>query len=304
MTTVPFTKLAGTGNDFVLLDVRRGPLASAAAHWSDVSRTLCDRRTGIGADGLLVLAPSKVADVRMRIFNPDGSEPSMCGNGVRCLALFASRHGIRRSEFTIETRAGIQRARIRGKNRVNVDLGAPRFLAHIGALRLGAWRTLHADVIDSGVPHLICWVKNVKSVDVDAMGRRLRHHRRFQPAGVNVDFVQFLRHRVGKNGHGPVHRVTVTMRTYERGVEGETRACGTGAGASAASAANAALSNLGPRGSARYRFQVEVQVPGGILQVDLTAARTGNRPVFGRACLEGDVKQMAQGTLPLNGSLG
>jgi diaminopimelate epimerase len=301
MTRVPFTKMDGTGNDFVILDGRDPALSKLRGRWPALSRALCDRRRGIGADGLLLLERSRRAQLRLRIFNPDGSEPSMCGNGLRCAALYASRDGAGRRTLTVQTNAGIKRARIGRGGRVQVDLGAPRLLRHLAATRLGGWVAAHADVIDSGVPHLVCWVEDVRAIDVDGLGRRLRRLRRFHPHGVNVDFVQPL---LGWSAAAPAGaRCVIAMRTYERGVEGETQACGTGAVASATSAVHAWLARQ-PATAGRIRpLLVEVRVPGGALHVTVSVRMAqGRPPVFGHAWLEGSVRTVARGQATINGS--
>lgn len=283
MDQVPYVKLVGAGNDFVLIDARRrgGP---RAVDWARLARALCDPRRGEGTDGLLVLGSSRRADVRMRIFNPDGSEPTMCGNGIRCLAWYAHRSGAARSTMTIETGAGIKRARIRGRHRVRVDMGAPVFRRRFERVFRQGGRPVDADLIDAGVPHLVCWVSKVSVVPVEALGRRLRHDSRLGAGGANVDFVQVVQARGT--------RAILRMRTYERGVEGETQACGTGSVAAAAAFVRQALIE-GPAARRAARWAVGVRVPGGMLQVDLSVRLGANgRVVFGRAFLEGDARRM------------
>lgn len=224
MTTLPFTKMVGTGNDFVLVDVRRRP-AGPALRWAAASRAWCDRHRGIGADGLLVLEPSRAAEARMRIFNPDGSEAEMCGNGARCVARYLSgRPATRRrtnGAVTIETRAGLLSARVRG-DRVAMRMTDPTQLQPELSLALDG-RRRRVGRVNTGVPHLVVPVAALDRVDVAGLGRRLRSHRAFAPRGTNVNFIQ------ADSGHAGRLRV----RTYERGVEAETLACGTGIAASA-----------------------------------------------------------------------
>lgn len=301
MLTIPFTKLAGTGNDFVLVDAVSQRLAPRRVAWRDLARALCDARRGAGVDGLLVLERSRVADVRMRIFNPDGSEPSMCGNGLRCLAWYAARSGLAAGRLAIETKAGLRRAEVLEGRRVRVDLGAPRLLAHIPRLRVDGGTVVPADLVDAGVPHLVCWVDDVERIEVDRVGRRLRLHRRFRPEGTNVDFIQLLRSSSApRNGS---HRVTIRMRTYERGVEGETQACGTGAVAAAAAVARARLAEQVEPRSDPEGFGVDVRVPGGLLRVELLARIRGRSPgvAYGHAYLEGRVRELSEGRLQWNG---
>jgi diaminopimelate epimerase len=291
--TVPYTKLVGTGNDFVLVDALRASPARGT-DWAALARGLCDPRRGEGTDGLLVLGPSRRADVRMRIFNPDGSEPTMCGNGIRCLAWYAHASGAAGAVLTIETGDGIKRARIRGARRVRVDMGVPVFRRRLeGGFRQGG-RRVDTDRIDSGVPHLVCWVPNVSRVPVDVLGRRLRRDPRLGRTGANVDFVQIVRARGG--------RAVLKMRTYERGVEGETQACGTGSVAAAPAFSRRALMGGVPRAAGAGRFRVAVRVPGGTLQVELTARRNAaGRVVFGPAFLEGEARPLSSGSSAANG---
>ena len=311
--SIPFTKLVGTGNDFVLVDTLRHRLDALRPRWSDLALALCDGRRGAGVDGLLLLERSRQADVRMRIFNPDGSEPSMCGNGVRCLAWYAHRSHAATSPMTIETKAGIRRAEVLGSQRVRIDMGTPRVLTRstVGDRH----PVLRFDHIDTGVPHLVCWVTKVDRVDVNRLGRRLRHDRRFQPAGTNVDFIQETAPRrliVDRTIGKMLRHIQLDMRTYERGVEGETLACGTGAVAAATSAAlfSSRGTNDQPadplhigRESDLDRYVVDVHVPGGRLQVQLGAKQhfDQRRLVFSHAFLDGTVRQLGRGTFPWNG---
>ena len=305
--TIPFTKLVGTGNDFVLVDEVRHRLEGLASQWPAVARMLC-ARTAEDVDGLLIVEPSRRADVRMRVFNPDGSEPSMCGNGIRCLAWYAYRRGLVKGQrFSIETKAGVREAERRGADRVRIHMGTPRWLRCLAWPRLGEDRNVHADLIDSGVPHLVCQVKHVARINVDELGRRLRRHRRLAPQGANVDFVQHgpSRARYDAARRQVVYRTTITMRTYERGVEGETQACGTGAVAAAAALIHARMPLGTPLGreSDLERHEVRVRVPGGVLRVSLSGKRQfdTDRLLFSEADLEGEVRRLSQGTFEWNG---
>jgi len=219
VTPLSFVKMEGTGNDFILLDLRRGRFTGSLPR---LARQLC-RRSRVGADGVLTVEPSRRADVRMRVINPDGSEAEMCGNGARCVALYAA-HGLGRRHVTIETKAGVVHAHARSTRRVHVTLPAPSVVRLQRLTALG--RPLMVHRINVGVPHAVVFVPVVRRVDVQASGRVIRRHRTFRPAGTNVDFVEVL------NAHA------VRLRTYERGVEAETQACGTGAVAAALVAAH------------------------------------------------------------------
>jgi len=214
---ISFTKMESGGNDFIIIDNRKRILPRAL---SKLAVTLCRRRSAIGADGLILLDKADRADYRMRIFNPDGSEPQMCGNGARCLARFAFINGISSSKATMETKAGNLEAWVKGR-RVKVKLGIPYDIKMdfiISLKRLGRQKV---NFINVGVPHVVVFVPDLEKVDVQGLGRAIRYHRRFSPAGTNVDFVAL-------QGRDSIH-----IRTYERGVEDETLACGTGAVASA-----------------------------------------------------------------------
>lgn len=218
MPTIPFTKMNGAGNDFVLLDNRAGlaDLGSAA-----VAR-LCDRHRGVGADGVLAVEPAEGAgaDFRMRYYNSDGGEAEMCGNGARCFARFAGRLAGRALEsIRFETPAGVIGAHFEGE-RVRLAMSAPRDrrLRETVEARGQRW-TVHS--VDTGVPHAVIFVDEPGDVDVAATGAALRYHPHFAPRGTNVNFA-------GVTAPG-----RLTLRTYERGVEAETLACGTGAVAAA-----------------------------------------------------------------------
>ena len=214
-----FVKLVGSGNDFVVIDRRRKGKISRS-QGARLAKKLCDRRWAVGADGLVILEPSRRADFRMRIFNPDGSEAEMCGNASRCASLYVAGP---RGRVTFETLAGLLEARVRG-TLVKVKLPKPHsFRRNLKATVCGKKLTLHAIV--ASVPHAILFVENPNRIDVECWGEAIRHHPLFRPRGTNVDFVKVRGHRA------------IEIRTYERGVEGETLSCGTGSTASALVAA-------------------------------------------------------------------
>jgi diaminopimelate epimerase len=235
---VPFWKLSGAGNDFVLLSgLPRGRSGAALA------RALCDRRLGIGADGLLVMDKG-AGRPRLRYWNADGSA-AFCGNGSRCGALWASWKGWAKGKaFALDSNRGRLNVALTGKGRAEVSMPA------VSRLRLGMdVDGYKVHYVDTGVPHAVVFIHSDK-IDVDSLGRKLRRHRAFGKAGANVDFVSAAK--------GRLH-----VRTYERGVEAETLACGTGVVA-AAVVANA----LGYAGTA-----VPVQVRSGeTLNVSLQGA--------------------------------
>ena len=275
---VPFTKMAGTGNDFLIVDAVHHTLSAFKAAWPRVARAMCDRRGGVGADGLLVLERSRVADVRMRIFNPDGSEPEMCGNGARCVAAFVHGwRGRRRPQVSIETAGGLVSAQV-SRARVRMRMPDPRNI-RLG-LRLSVDPRIRAlAFLDTGVPHVVASVDDVDGLDVDALGRKLRHHQAFGPRGANVNFIE-------THPRAP-HRLRI--RTYERGVEGETLACGTGV--TAAAVVHALGDGTGLR---RRRVDVEPR-SGEPLTVSLTIAGPRGARTVTDVVLEGGVRWICEG---------
>ena len=220
---VRFWKLEGAGNDFLGLDGRAGGFKLKRQQIAD----LCDRRRGVGADGVLVVVKPKVrgADFRMRYYNSDGGEAEMCGNGARCFALLARAvSGRKGNVLRIQTQAGLVTLQIRGQE-VQVSMTEPTKL-RLGRKLVVAGRKLAVDFLNTGVPHAVLFVRSVRSIDVAKQGRAIRYHSAFAPSGTNVNFVE-----IGRGNR-------IHVRTYERGVEGETLACGTGV------VASSILSNL------------------------------------------------------------
>jgi diaminopimelate epimerase len=212
-----FTKMNGAGNDFVLIDNR----AQKISLTPDQIVRLCDRHRGVGADGVMVLIPcaSGKADWAWEFYNSDGSSGEMCGNGSRCFARFVQKRTGNPNDFTFETGAGIIGAKFHG-TRVTVNLTAPKELRLDEQVRLSAGvETVHS--INTGVPHAIIYVPDADKAMVGQVGSEIRHHTHFAPKGTNVNFAQVL---------GANH---IRVRTFERGVEGETLACGTGVTAAA-----------------------------------------------------------------------
>ena len=211
-----FTKMNGAGNDFVLIDNRAGEIHLDR---SQIAR-LCDRHRGIGADGILLLEKaSNNADFRMRYFNADGGEAEMCGNGARCFARFANKVADAREKISFETPAGLIAAELTG-DLVRLQMTEPTDLRlNVKLPMADENKTIH--FINSGVPHVVIAVSQIDDVDVRRAGSAIRHHEMFSPKGANVNFIE---------KHGPTR---IVIRTYERGVEDETLACGTGVVASA-----------------------------------------------------------------------
>jgi diaminopimelate epimerase len=215
--------MTGAGNDFVVIDNRRGVVSSR----SNAARKLCDRRFGVGADGLLLVERSSRADYKMQYYNSDGSYGGMCGNGGRCIALFSLQNGIATSRQKFEALGHVYHADVSG-SKVTLRMKNPRDIRMDFVLRIGTQR-LPVHFVDTGSPHVVLFVQEkaretktgLEQIDVLKIGRAVRYHRRFSPRGTNVNFVQVKDAK------------TIQMRTYERGVEDETLACGTGAIASA-----------------------------------------------------------------------
>lgn len=211
-----FTKMNGAGNDFVLIDNRLGDLRLAAEQISKI----CDRHRGVGADGVLILErAANGADFRMRYYNADGGEAEMCGNGARCFARYASRVAGPAEKLSFETPAGVIGATLQGEL-VCLNMSEPKDLK-LGLTIPLPDQQLSAHFVNSGVPHVVVPVDDLEKVDVRGVGSAVRHHDLFVPKGANVNF---LKQRGDK---------AISIRTYERGVEDETLACGTGVVASA-----------------------------------------------------------------------
>lgn len=217
MKKIAFYKMQGSGNDFILIDDRKGALKGK--NLRELAIRVCDRHYSVGADGLIVIVRSRKADFKWRFFNADGSEAEMCGNGSRCAARFAHIKKIAPKKMNFETIAGIIAAQVKD-DRVTVQLTDATDLRMNIAVPLDTGLRM-GHFINTGVPHLVYLSKDIDNEDVDRIGRTTRYHDLFKPAGTNVNFIQII---------GP-HKLRI--RTYERGVEAETLACGTGAVASA-----------------------------------------------------------------------
>ena len=236
-----FTKMQGLGNDFIVV---YGPAPSEA---TAVCAALCDRHFGVGADGVIFLSPSDLADCRMRIFNADGSEAKMCGNGIRCAGKYLFDNGlIRKEQLSIETLSGIKALTLHVEDgavrTVTVDMG--RAVLEQKDLPLPQGMGI-GTLISVGNPHLVIFTKDVEALPLYLWGPRMEQDRRF-PGGVNVEFVQVLSDRA------------LRMRVWERGC-GVTLACGTGACASAFAAVQQGLCPAG--------LPLEVQLDGGSLRI-------------------------------------
>ncbi|MGE0267202.1 MAG: diaminopimelate epimerase [Candidatus Omnitrophota bacterium] len=215
MKKIPFEKMAGAGNDFIVINSPKEKL-----NFHKLAVNVCDRSNGIGADGLLIFDKSKKADYKMRIINADGSEAEMCGNGARCMAAYIVKNlKPRKNPFTMETMAGVLQAKATGET-ANVRLSDPKDYRPEITIEVDG-RDVNVHYIDTGVPHTIIFVEGLEKIDVKTIGPKIRFHDEFKPRGTNANFVQIL----GQD--------LVDCRTYERGVEDETKACGTGSVAAA-----------------------------------------------------------------------
>ncbi len=237
---IPFHKYSATGNDFVLIDDRDGlfPVENR-----ELLQKICARRTGVGADGIILLQTSEKYDFRMRHFNPDAGEAEMCGNGARSLIRFAFRLGLIEDKTRFESMFFVHEGRI-DNGEIKIKMNTPRNLEP--RKEAGAPSGFEAGgYVEIGVPHYVLFLEDVQSLDVAQLGSGFAHHPVF-PKGTNVDFVEI------QNEH------ELKMRTFERGVEAETLSCGTGA------TAGAIIANL----LGKVTAPVTVQVPGGTLKID------------------------------------
>ncbi|WP_310599950.1 diaminopimelate epimerase [Desulfobulbus sp.] len=217
---ISFWKMSGAGNDFIVIDHRKPVIRPE--QMAEFARLACRRKFSVGADGLFLLERSDQADFKWRFFNADGSEAEMCGNGARCVARFAYMQGIAAARMRFETLAGIVDATV-ADTQVTVRMTPPHSFRFDRQLEV-AGQMLMVHSVDTGVPHAVIFVDDIDAVDVVGLGRQIRFHPAFAPAGTNVDFV-------GRTANGCL------IRTYERGVEDETMACGTGVVAAALIAA-------------------------------------------------------------------
>lgn len=228
MKKINFYKMQASGNDFVLIEAIS---KLKGLSYPKLAKVICQRKLSLGADGLLIIESSKQADFKMRVFNSDGSEAEMCGNGARCAAFWAKvRYGRKKiGIITLETKAGIveskakdfkQEGPLGDSAEVGIKVMNPYGFKQNLTLKVFG-RQLKVNFINTGVPHTVVFVSDLDNIDVEDIGREIRFHKQFSPAGTNVDFVEIL----DKN--------FIKVRTYERGVEAETLACGTGSIASA-----------------------------------------------------------------------
>ena len=238
-----FTKMHGAGNDFIMVDDRN--LSTPFEDYQLMS-AIAARRTGVGCEGIVLVQPSSKADFRMRFLNPDGTEVELCGNGARCVALFAHSLGIAGKSMTMETMAGLVDAQI-SENGVTLWMPDPSSRKYDVEVKtaLGAFKG-HA--VSIGCPHFVVPVEQgaLDTLDVARVGAAIRQHETFSPEGVNVDFVSYASPN------------RVRMRTFERGVEAETGACGTGAVAAAVVGVEVARLTLPAKVSTSAGFELTI----------------------------------------------
>ncbi len=258
MKTVKFVKMHGAGNDFVLVDDRGGSFPSEHR----LVAAMANRPGGVGCEGVILVQRSETADFKMRFFNPDGSEADLCGNGARCVAAFAREIGaVSGRAMRFETAAGFIDAEIIDDELVRIAMPDPK--------------DMREDFVVAGVPHKIVVVDNLAKADVDGEGRRIRLSDEFAPEGTNVDFVTY---------RAPDR---VAIRTYERGVEAESFACGTGSVA----AAVVGVASYG------LSFPVRVKTAGGY---ELTVGGERTETGFSAITLTGPVKRVFEGSIDLD----
>ncbi|HID42256.1 MAG TPA: diaminopimelate epimerase [Archaeoglobaceae archaeon] len=255
---IKFTKMHGNGNDFVVIDEFNEILITEELK-PDFVKTVCDRRFGVGGDGLIFIQPSERADVRFRYFNSDGGEAEMCGNGIRCFSRFVVEEKYVDRELKVETLAGIKELKVsieNGEYWIRVDMGKPEFESDkIPAkdIEKSLWEKefdinggkYRVYAVNTGVPHAVIFVESF-NFEINEIARKIRYSE-FFPTGINVNFVKVK------------SKEEIEIRTYERGVEDETLSCGTGSVASAvvANKLNMVLDS------------VKVKTKGGILRIEI-----------------------------------
>ena len=265
---VPFYKMSGSGNDFIIIDNRKGIMEGVdLPQWV---KKVCRRGLSVGADGLILIQNSPKADFQWRFFNADGGEAEMCGNGGRCVARYAYLTGISGRSPSFETLAGLIEAEVVGE-RVKLRMGDPSDMRLDYPLSIDGNKHIVSS-INTGVPHVVQIVEGLEEYDVLKLGPAIRYHPHYQPAGTNANFIEV------RDEH------TIQIRTYERGVEDETLACGTGAVASALIAAAKGLASS----------PVSVYPKGGeVLTIYYQEKPSGFSGVF----LEGDARVVYEGVL-------
>ncbi|MCF7870467.1 MAG: diaminopimelate epimerase [Candidatus Omnitrophica bacterium] len=289
MKEIDFFKLQASGNDFILVDKGKFLKNKNKNYFSDFAKRYCPRKIGAGADGLLIVEAAKKDKFKMRIFNADGSEARMCGNGARCASLwsfyFSRRAPLSSQRAKLDTKAGVVETELidkikSGKNfvsaRLKIKTTKPYGLKENIPLKVMG-RKIKVNFINTGVPHAVIFVEGLDKLDLEKIGPAIRFHRQFQPQGANVDFVEQL---AGDK---------IKIRTYERGVEAETLACGTGA---VASAILFSLKKESRKNNALKRIKVETK-GGEVLKVNFRLTKKQAEDLW----LEGKAHCIYQGKL-------
>lgn len=260
-----FCKMQATGNDFIIVDCLKKEFEYS---YKLLSEFLCDRHFGVGADGVLFIEESNTADLKMRIFNKDGSEAKMCGNGIRCFAKYVYEHNILKKEnFKIETISGIKDVKlfIEGKTaiKVKIDMGEPEFNQNRKSVIID---NLEFFIVSIGNPHAVCFVQNLEEINIEKIGRKVENSKYF-PDKTNVEFVEIINEK------------NIRLKVWERGV-GKTLSCGTGACASSI-ICNEYKST---------KSEINVDLEGGNLKVYYNKE---NKKIY----LEGDAKEVFVGKI-------
>jgi diaminopimelate epimerase len=269
MKTIHFQKWQGAGNDFVIIDNRNQSINSINPN---NIKLICDRHFGIGGDGLMLIEKSKSFDFEMIYYNSDGFPAAMCGNGGRCIAAMAAQMGIFDRKTTFLASDGVHEAEIIDKGWIRLKMKSVDDYSLISIPNVVAGSIGKAVFLNTGVPHLVVIVNQINSVEVDIAGRILRNLKELEPSGANVNFVQ-------------ISDQVLNVRTYERGVEGETFACGTGNVAAAI-----ATEIIYKKGLSEY----QCMTLGGPLKVSFN--REGNKQ-FNDVWLEGPAVKVFEGTI-------
>lgn len=256
-----FYKYQGAGNDFILLDNRLGTIQLTSTQ----IRSLCDRRLGIGGDGLMLLNASHEADFQMSYFNADGNPGSLCGNGSRCIIRFAHDLGIQKTTYEFLASDGPHQAQILPDGHIRLQM---HDVHRIESTELGFF-------LDTGSPHVVQFVNDLEALDVHTLGKSIRHHPRFAPSGTNVNFIE----RTNQPDQ-------IRVRTFERGVEAETLSCGTGVTACALVLAR----------TDKTIRETQIHTPGGKLRVSY---QTNDFEQFQDICLTGPAERVFEGEIDL-----
>ncbi|MDY6790264.1 MAG: diaminopimelate epimerase [Thermodesulfobacteriota bacterium] len=268
MKKIKFYKMSGSGNDFIIIDNREHVVEEK--NLSNFISSVCRRKMSVGADGMILIENADSVDFKWRFFNSDGSRAEMCGNGARCAARFAYLNEIAGPRMSFETDVGIISAQVKD-DLVKVKMTDAQDLK-VDLTVNTADGAITVSSINTGVPHVVMAVDNIDDVEVVELGRKIRYHKKFAPAGTNVNF------------YCPVEKDKISIRTYERGVEDETLACGTGAVASALVYAN----------KTKVKSPIAVRTKsGGWLLIFFTE----EKGVFGNIYLQGDARIIYRGEM-------